>query len=133
MFESALEIDINSGRIRTQRSILGCVTETKVHETAFSTAALQLGLPRRQAVWRRCHSISYGIGGTLRSSFINGQAPYTCNNLCDVLEMYEMRGRPFTEDEKRNEFGRFLELLRNGDVRQMDEEIQRLLKRLSVP
>ena len=120
----SFDIDVNSGRTREQRFVLGVLVSTRVEETPFSKLVAELSLSREPPDWRFGGALAYLAGGELRECGVYGGAAADCLQVGVIIEFYESEGLEWTG--KREAIVRLLDLMRKGEVFEMGREVQRM-------
>lgn len=123
-------IDVNSGRIRKQTLVFGLVATTSMVDTPFSRLAEQFSLTTEPARWQLLDEQTYSISGVGRGSGPYSYAPSACSTLTKVFTLFELKGFPLSEKEKKEKVARYLQLMRTGRYREMLAEGEEMLDHL---
>ena len=130
-------VDMNSGRLKTEHTSFGGRTETHVHDTPFSELADRFSLlaePREER-WRFLGERIYYLAGLARGSGCprDINASTTIGYFVRVLERYERRHHPLSEDRQRELVAEMLEAMRNDDYESMSDIVRQLRDDMPPP
>ena len=119
--ERVVSVDLNSGRIRRQRFILGLLVDEEIEENELFYAAREFGLTRGAADWRTAAHDglpSWGIMAA-RRHFPHSETCAACSQLSDVLRVRRRGNMP--EAESRELVTQFMKLMREEDVQSLSK------------
>lgn len=131
LFGRETYIDVASGRLLRRTHICGIRLQGRIENTAFSRLVADLGLASDGTTdyrWKLVSRIEYGVSGITRVQATHGGAPPACRNLVEWFDLApEVRGKPYTREEKREIVARLLELLQQEDDRHASTFVSSLM------
>jgi hypothetical protein len=125
----AVEVDVNSGRLRRQTYLWSYVISNVIEDTEFSTWAARFGQVHQPAEWHheQYHGILFNGGG-----YRYGSTSIRLREFVLVCKMYQI-----DDASKRKAMARVMEMLRQGQLRDIYDfnsiELPKLGKATPLP